>query len=91
MEECRDGSAFATHLSDILQMFGARAWMHFWFWSKIGRARTGPRTDALSTQNLTEFQVKPVYSMSVMWFEGRCLILCSAAGHSVWEMIATNN
>ena len=32
-----------------------------------------------------------VLYISVMWFEGRFLISCSAAGHSVWEMIATNN
>ena len=31
-----------------------------------------------------------VLYISVMWFEGRFLILCSAAGHSVWEMIDTN-
>ena len=60
------------------------------YWSKIGRARTGPRADALSTQNLTEFEVKPVYPISEVWFEGRFLILCSAAGHSVWEMIDSN-
>ena len=32
-----------------------------------------------------------MYPISVMWFEGRFQILCSDAGHSVWEMIATNS